>query len=166
MNKIFTSNSSNLGTIYAFRHFCFILTTFVLFAMSINTVMANGLITEASFNGRYAGAIRGMGGKRPVMIAGILTFRGDGTGTADTVWNLPGPGFTDRKVIPATFDFVYEVDENGFGVLKAESFADFHFVATRSRRLQGHGNTLLALEIKSMTSRFEIDGGNLLIGTG
>lgn len=146
------------------RPFQALITVFVLLVSFTTPCQANGGISEASFQGRYAGAIRGFGGTRPVMIIGVLTFNGDGTGSADTVWNLPGTGFTERKVLPTTFEFSYTVDENGFGILKAQSFADIHFIATRSKRLPGRNNMRLALEIRAMTARFEIDGGNLLIG--
>lgn len=162
-SNINPTNAMAIRPIQAITKTLFAVALFVAFGTPSH---ASEFITEASFNGRYAGALEGVGGNRPVMIAGVLTFHGDGTGSADTVWNLPGSDFTDRKVLPTTFEFNYEVDKNGFGILKAQTFADIHFVATRSRRLPGNSDIRLALELRAMTARFEIDGDNLLVGIG
>lgn len=166
MKKTYKDDPTKRMMIHSIQAMIKTMLMMVLLVAFATPSQASGTITEASFNGRYAGALKGIGGNRPVIIIGVLTFHGDGTGSADTVWNLPGQGFTDRKVFPTTFDFIYEIDENGFGVLKAETFADIHFVASRSKRLPGSNNSRLALELRSMTARFEIDGGNLLVGIG
>lgn len=164
MNKTHDNDPIERIIVHPFQKMITILSAIVLLVGFATMSHASGIISEASFNGNYAGYITGVGGKAPVTITGILTFNGDGTGSADTIWNLPGPSFTDRVVIPRVFDFNYDVDENGIVELKAETFADLHFVVTRSQRLRG-SNTLLALEVQGMSARLETSGGNLIVGT-
>ena len=150
--------------VYRFQALMATVSVVVLLIVFATTAHASDDISLASFDGNYAGYIVGVGGKAPVLIFGVLTFNGDGTGSAETIWNLPGPTFTDRVVIPKPYDFRYEVDDNGIAVMQAEGIADIYFVVTRSQRPRR--GVQLALEIQGMSGRLETSGGNIAVGTG
>ena len=135
------------------------------FATLTYATVPTGAITEASFNGDYAGFVNGVGGQRPVAIAGILSFNGDGTGDAKTLWFLPGPTSGDLEVIPRDYPLTYEVDDKGIALVMADAIADLYFVVTRSRPRR-NSNELLALEVQGMSGRLETSGANIVVGIG
>ena len=137
----------------------------LIVATSAYATASTDNITEASFNGDYAGFVKGVGGQRPVAISGILSFNGDGTGDAKTLWFLPGPTFKDLVVIPRDYPFTYEVDDKGIALVMAEAIADVYFVVTKSR-VRRNSNELLALELQGMSGRLETSGANVVVGTG